>query len=97
MNAAEARHYGLLNAVVPADRLMATAREWADRIATGAPLTIQALKAALRAIEGASIRDGFDLLRGGTVPAYERALNSDDAREGLKAFSEKRPANFKGR
>lgn len=97
MTAAEARHHGLLNAVVPADRLMATAREWADRIATGAPLTIQALKAALRAIEGASIRDGFDLLRDGTVPAYEKALNSEDAKEGLRAFSEKRPAKFQGR
>jgi crotonobetainyl-CoA hydratase len=97
MTAQEARHYGLVNAVVPADKLMAAARDWAARIAGGAPLTIQALKESLRAIEGRSIREGFDIIRGGTLPAYERALLSEDAKEGVRAFAEKRPAVFRGR
>jgi len=97
MGAQEAKHYGMLNAVVPKERLMETARDWADKIAGGAPLTIQALKESLRAIEGKSIREGFDVIRSGKLPTYERALVSDDAKEGVRAFSERRPAVFKGR
>jgi len=97
MTAREAMHYGMINAVVPKEKLMETAREWADRIAAGAPLTIQALKESLRAIEGKSIREGFDVIRSGTLPTYERALLSEDAKEGVRAFSERRPAVFKGR
>jgi crotonobetainyl-CoA hydratase len=97
MSAKEAMHYGMLNAVVPKQKLMETARDWADRIAGGAPLTIQALKESLRAIEGKSIREGFDVIRSGTLPTYERALLSEDAKEGVRAFSERRPAVFKGR
>ena len=97
MSAQEAKHYGMVNAVVPKDELMKTARDWADKISAGAPLTIQALKESLRAIEGKSIREGFDVIRSGTLPTYERALLSEDAKEGVRAFSERRPAVFKGR
>ena len=47
--------------------------------------------------EGKSIRDCFQLLRSGTLSSYERALKSEDAKEGVKAFAEKRKAQFKGR
>lgn len=97
MGAVEAKHYGMINAVVPKDQPIVKAREWADAIAGGAPLTIQALKQALRAFEGLSIRDAFELVRQGKLAKYEQALDSEDAKEGVRAFAEKRKAAFKGR
>jgi crotonobetainyl-CoA hydratase len=97
MTAQEAAHYGMINKVVPADQLMTAARAWADAIADGAPLTIQALKESLREIEGMKLQKSFELLRSGTLPAYETALNSEDSKEGVLAFAERRKANFKGK
>ncbi len=96
MSAQEAAHYGLVNKVVPKERLLAQAREWADLIASGAPLTVQALKECIRFMEDKSVEDSFKLIRSGTMPTYEAADESADAKEGVKAFAEKRKADFRG-
>lgn len=96
MPAQEAAHYGFVNKIVPKERLMDQAREWADLLATGAPLTVQALKECLREMEAKSIREGFDLIRSGTMKTYEAADASADAKEGVQAFADKRKADFKG-
>ncbi len=97
LSAAEAAHFGLVNAVVPAAELMSKARDWADRIAAAAPLAVQAMKEVTAGIEAMSPRQAYTAIRGGGFAAYERMLGSEDAVEGVQAFVDKRNADFRSR
>ncbi len=62
---------------------------WADDIAALAPRTIQGHKVGLATLEGTASSDDYDA-------AFTRAWSSDDLREGLRAFHERRPPQFRG-
>lgn len=97
MEVDEAMHYGMINRVVPADQLMPTAREWADTIAAGAPLAVQAIKEILRETESMSVKETFAYMREAEFENFPKVLQSEDAKEGVAAFAEKRQAQFRGK
>lgn len=90
LTAAEALQIGLVNRVVPADRLLATAREMAERIAAQGPLAVRAAK---RAINGAAALEAGLALE---FEAYQSIIPTQDRQEGLRAFAEKRPPVYRG-
>jgi crotonobetainyl-CoA hydratase len=97
ISAAEAARWGLVNRVVPAGQLMPAALELARAICASAPLSVAAALEIMRETEGAAVTEGYQRLRGGGLPAYQRMLHSDDAREGVRAFAERRPPRWTGR
>jgi crotonobetainyl-CoA hydratase len=95
--AAEAKAWGLANAVVPGPELMGTARALAERIAAAAPLAVAAVKAILADTDGMSVREAYEHVAAGKVPAHRAMQLSEDSREGAKAFVERRAPVWKGR
>jgi crotonobetainyl-CoA hydratase len=94
MDAREAERWGLVCSVVSGERLMEEARALAQRISAAAPLATRAAKQVLRGIAGMDAERAFAAMREGRFPAYDRALASDESREGAAAFTEGRPARF---
>jgi enoyl-CoA hydratase len=92
VGAEEAREIGLVNRVVPQGEALKVAREIADEIAANAPLAVRHAKSATnRAMD-------VDLVSGLEYEADQFALlfATEDAREGMGAFAERRKPEFKG-
>jgi crotonobetainyl-CoA hydratase len=87
---------GLVNEVVPADRLLDRARELARDLLRAAPLSLAAIKEAVHLSEQLSFEECYAALRSRAWPAFMRMLESSDAQEGAKAFVEGRQPEWKG-
>ena len=93
IDAQTALRWGLVNRVVQAGELMATARDFAARLARNAPLAVQAAKELAVRSRDMDLRTGLRLEQ-----VMLRVLqSSEDVREGTTAFSEKRAPAFAGR
>lgn len=97
MDAAEALEHGLANRVVPGERLMDTAREIAQAIAEAAPLAVAAVKEIASATEYLTVAETLAMRHDGRLPSFDRVYASEDAKEGPRAFAEKRKPVWQGR
>jgi crotonobetainyl-CoA hydratase len=95
MDAAEAKHWGLANHVVPKGMALAKAREIARQLVAGPPLLFPAIKQLLRHTEMVPEHEAFALHD--ALHAVQQVIQSEDLKEGAQAFAEKRTPRWQGR
>lgn len=84
---------GIVNAVVPADELLAEAHRWAAKIAANAPLAIRAMKRLFRH----GLSEDFEAHSHHVLMQLLLLFRSQDFQEGIASFLERRPPTFSGR
>ena len=92
IDAEEARRLGIVSQVYPPDVLLGAARELAGKIAAGPPAAIRLAKRAIYRNAGADLREALEF----ETFAQNICQETEDAREGIRAFVEKRPPKFTG-
>jgi enoyl-CoA hydratase len=88
-----AMEMGFLNAIVPADELLPKAYEYARRITANAPLAVQATKQSVWEGLGLPLKDAYK----NESRLSSMIFQTEDAKEGPKAFAEKRPPDWQGK
>ncbi len=91
--AVEAQRWGLVNRILPGSDVVAEAVSTAETIARNAPISVRQAKQAIARGLNMSLPEGLAF----EIEAYYRMVPTEDRREGIAAFNEKRPPNFKGR
>ena len=92
-SAAEAEQWGLVNRVLPPDELLPATLAIAERIAANGPLSVRQAKQAIHRGLQMSLADGLAF----EIEAYNRLVPTEDRREGVRAFNEKRKPKFEGK
>jgi enoyl-CoA hydratase/carnithine racemase len=96
IEARRALEWGLVNEVVIGTDLEETALDWATELAANAPLSLQGNKRVIRALLRAEAELDPDVERE-LIALREACFASEDMKEGVRAFGEKRPARWQGR
>lgn len=91
--AAQAHEWGMVNEVWPAAELMERVLETAERICANAPISVRQAKKSVRTGMQVDLQSGLNF----EIQAYERMITTEDRREGMLAFNEKRKPNYRGR
>ncbi|MFL6375492.1 MAG: enoyl-CoA hydratase/isomerase family protein [Pyrinomonadaceae bacterium] len=92
MDAATAERFGLVNHVYPADQLEAETMKLADKIAEKAPIALQLSKEAVKFASRSNLDEGLRR----EVDLFAICFSTEDQKEGVAAFLEKRKPDFKG-
>jgi enoyl-CoA hydratase len=92
LSAQEAARYGLVNHVCPADSLLGEARRLAEKIASRPPLAVQLAKDAVRYAAETTLREGLEIEKRN----FYLLFDTQDQKEGMRAFLEKRKPTFTG-
>jgi enoyl-CoA hydratase len=90
--AEQALDWGLANAIYPIEELLPAALKTATAIATNAPIAVQQAKLAIGRGGGLGLADGLAM----EIEAYNRTIPTEDRREGVAAFNERRAPVFRG-
>ncbi len=93
LTAQEAERIGLINRVVPAEKLHATAFEFAEKLANGPTAAIRYTKVSVNKI----LKDTVNTVLDTSLALEGHTMNTEDHREAVKAFVEKRQPTFKGK
>jgi enoyl-CoA hydratase len=93
ISAEEAYRVGLVNRVVPPESLIEEAKKLATDIASKPPISIRSAKEAILKAQDATLEVGLEFER----KAFYMLFATEDGKEGMRAFLEKRKPNFKGK
>jgi enoyl-CoA hydratase/carnithine racemase len=91
-NAQQAMDWGLLNQAIAPEQLLGQALSTAQILARNAPLSVRQVKKSIRFGSQMELRTAYRF----EIEAYNQLVDTEDRREGVLAFNEKRPPRFKG-